>query len=107
MTKVNKGGLLMPPPKGPFKQNKVDGSGVLKQTAPKEIQDAADYWFGKKEEEARSKDNVKKAAESVLKLMEKAKITTVLVFNSTTQSKWRVNILQGAEKLKIEKNVTD
>lgn len=99
--------LLLETPEGKFSQDKVDGSGVLKETVSKEIQEAAEYWFGKKVEEARSKANVKKAGEDLLKLMEKEEKTAIVVFNSDLQRKVRVNILQGAEKLRIEKNIND
>lgn len=98
--------LLMDPPKGPFKQRSVDGKTTVKETVPKEMQDAAEYWFGKKAEEGRAKNNCKKAGEKLLKLMEAAKKTSIVVFNSDLQRKVRVNILQGAEKLKVEKNLS-
>lgn len=101
----SKDGLLMPPPKGPFKQKSVDGKTTVKETVPKKMQDAAEYWFGKKVEEARAKSNVKKAGEDLLKLMEADKRTSIVVFNSDIQRKVRINILQGAEKLKVEKNI--
>lgn len=97
---------LMPPPDGKFKQDKVDGSGTLRETTEPEIQEAAEYWFGKKVEEARAKDNAKKAGEKLLALMESAGKSSVIVFNSDLQKKVRVNILQGADKLRMEKNVT-
>jgi len=96
---------LLPPPDGKFKQDKIDGSGTLRETTEPEIQEAADYWFGKKVEEARAKDASKKAAEKVLALMESAGKTTVIVFNTEEQRKVRVNILQGADKLRVEKNI--
>lgn len=99
--------LLMKPPEGTFKQGKIDGSGTLRETASKEIQDAAEYWFGKKIEEGRAKDNAKKAGEKLLQLMEYEKKTSVLVFNSDLQKKVRVNIIEGAEKLRVEKNVSE
>lgn len=96
---------LMDPPKGGYKQDKVDGSGTLRETTEPEIQDAADYWFCKRVEEARAKDASKKAGEKVLALMESAGKTSVIVFNSEEQRKVRVNILQGADKLRVEKNI--
>jgi len=99
-------GLLLPPPDGTFKQDKVDGSGTLRETTEPEIQEATDYWFGKKIEEARAKDASKKAAEKVLALMESAGKSSVVVFNSEEQRKVRVNILLGADKLRVEKNIS-
>jgi len=101
-----KDGLLMPPPKGPFKQQSVDGKTTVKETVPKKMQDAAEYWFGKKVEEAWAKSKVKKAGEDLLKLMEADKRSTIVVFNSDMQRKVRINIMQGAERLKVEKNIS-
>ena len=103
--KDKKQGLLLPPPDGKFVQKSVDGKTTVKETVSKEIQDAAEYWFGKKVEEARAKDSSKKAGEKLLQLMEFDKKTSVLVFNSDLQKKVRVKIIEGAEKLRIEKNV--
>jgi hypothetical protein len=100
-----KQGTLPLPAGGKYKQQKVDGSGTLRETTEPEIQEAADYWFGKKVEEARAKDNSKKAGEKLLLLMESANKTSVIVFNSDLQKKVRVNILQGADKLKVEKEI--
>ena len=104
ISKTEQGVLI--PPGGPYKQDKVDGTGTLRETASKEVQEAADYWFGKKVEEARAKDNCKKAGEKLLQLMEYEKKTSVIVFNSEENRKVRVNILQGADKLRVEKNIS-
>ena len=102
-----KQGELALPKGGKMQQKTIDGKGIVKETTDPKIQDAGDYWFGKKVEEARSKANVKKAGEDLLKLMEKEEKTAIVVFNSDLQRKVRVNILQGAEKLRIEKNIND
>ena len=99
-------GNLLTPPDGTYKQDKIDGSGPLRETASAEIQEAADYWFGKRVEEARAKDNSKKAGEKLLQLLEFEKKTSVIVFNSEENRKVRVNILQGADKLRVEKNIS-
>ena len=52
-------GNLLAPPDCTYKQDKIDGSGPLRETASKDVQEAADYWFGKRVEEARAKDNSK------------------------------------------------
>lgn len=97
---------LLPPPAGKFEQKSIDGKTVIKETVSKDIQDAAEYWFGKKVEEGRAKDNAKKAGEKLLKLMEFEKKTSVLVYNSDLHRKVRINIIEGAEKLRVEKNVS-
>lgn len=97
---------LLTPSGDAYKQDKIDGSGTLRETASKEVQDAADYWFGKRVEEARAKDNSKKAGEKLLQLLEYEKKTSVIVFNSGENRKVRVNILQGADKLRVEKNIS-
>lgn len=98
---------LIPTPSGRFEQRTIDGKEVLKETVSKDIQDAADYWFLKKIEEGRAKDSAKKGGEKLLQAMEFEDKTSVLVFNSELQRKVRVQILQGAEKLRVEKNVTE
>lgn len=107
LDKVSGQPALLPPPEGKFSQQAIDGSSTLKETVSKDIQQAADYWFLKKTEEGRAKDNAKKGGEKLLKLMEYEQKTSVLVFNSELQRKVRVQILQGAEKLRVEKSVTE
>ena len=99
--------LLFKPPEEPFKQNKIDDSGPLKETTAKEIQEAADYWFAKKSAENRAKNDSKKAAESLLKEMELAKKTLVTVYDSEEKKKKVVSIRVGEEKLKVQNVTTD
>lgn len=94
--------LLLKPPAGPFKQNKIDGTGPLKETASKEIQEAADTWFCKKSAENKYKAESKKAAEKLLKLMEYEKKTMITVYDSEEKKKKVVTIRQGEEKLKVQ-----
>lgn len=102
-TGIEKGTLLMPPPADKYKQQSIDGKKTIKETAPKEIQEAAETWLFKKREEARAKDTTKKTGEKVLKLMEKAKLTDVVVFDQDLQCKQRILILQGVERLRVSK----
>lgn len=102
--KESKQKTLLPIPKGAYyTQKDITGTKALKETCSKEIQEQADYWFCKKAEEARAKDATKKAGEKLLQLMEYDKKTSIVVFDSEAQCKRRINILQGAEKLKVEK----
>lgn len=94
---------LMPPPDGEYKQKDITGTKDIRRTAPKAVQDAADYWFGKKVEFARAKNNAEKAAEDLLKVMEKHEVTMCTVFDSEAQCKKIVTIRMGEERLKVEK----
>jgi len=85
-----------------YEQKSVDGKETVKETCPKPLQDAADYLSGKKVEEARAKDNVKKAAEKLLDLMEKSEKTSIVYFDTERNCKRRVNIIEAAEKLKFQ-----
>lgn len=96
---------LLPPPDGKFKQDKVDGSGVLKETPSKEIQDRANNFFAAKTRESKAKADVKETAEKLLQQMEFEKKTVVLVYNDEEKRKDRIWVKQGEEKLKVEKNV--
>ena len=55
-TKGHDQGTLMEP-EGEYKQGAVDGSGTIKQTAPKHIQNAANDWFACKAKENLAKNN--------------------------------------------------
>lgn len=102
-TKGGKQGTLELPGKGEkYTQQTVDGKGTVRETCPKDLQDAADYLSGKKVEEARAKDNVKKAAEKLLELMDKAQKTSIVYFDTERNCKRRVNIIEAAEKLKFQ-----
>lgn len=99
----NEQGELKLPGKGDsYRQQSVDGKKTIKETCPKDLQDAADYLSGKKVEEARAKDNVKKAAEKLLELMEKAGKTNIVYFDTERNCKRRVQIIEAAEKLKFQ-----
>jgi hypothetical protein len=107
VAKENKGqDLLLPPPDGKFKQDKVDGSGVLKETVSKEIQAAADYFFAKKAEESTLKATLKSAVDKLIQAMDFEEKTSVVVYNSEERRKDRINLMHGEEKLKVEKNIT-
>jgi hypothetical protein len=89
---------------GKRKQQKIDGSGTLKETTPKDVQAAADVLFSKKADFACSKSNLEKAAEEMLAVMGKHKVTQVKVFDNEGYPK-RIIIRAGAEKLKVENTV--
>lgn len=98
-----KQGELNLPGKGEkYEQKSVDGKKTIRETCPKDLQDAADHLSGKKVEEARAKDNVKKAAEKLLDLMEKAGKTSIVYFDTERNCKRRVNIIEAQEKLKFQ-----
>jgi len=94
---------LLPPPAGPFKQKDITGKTNIKATASKQIQETAEYWFGKKRDLNIVKNRADVAAEKLTKLMDADKITSVVVFDSDLQKKVRVNLKQGAEKLSVSR----
>ena len=104
-TKEGKGkdGLLLPPPKGTFKQDKLDGSGTLKATAPKEVREACEHYFSKKEDFTCAKSNIEKAKEKILSTMRQAKITLVKVQDNDGVP--RTIQITAEEKLKIGKDL--
>ena len=100
-----KEGLLLPPPDGKFEQRSVDGKTIIKETVSKDIQEAANFYFAAKDQENKAKAKSKTAAEKLLQAMEFEKKTNVVVYNQEEKRKDRIQILQGEEKLKVEKNV--
>ncbi len=101
-TKTEQGNLDLPGKGESYKQGRIDGKGNVRETCPKALQDAADHLSGKKVEEARAKDNTKKAAEKLLELMDKAGKTSLVYFDTERNCKRRVNIIEAAEKLKFQ-----
>ena len=105
MTKPKeKQGTLMEPPKGKYKQQDITGTKVLKETTPKDVQDAAGYYFSKKKDFACAKSNVEKAANELLAVMGKHKITLAKVYDQDEGPK-RIVIKSGSERLKVENDV--
>ena len=98
-----KEGLLLATPKGTFKQDKVDGSGTLKATAPKEVREACEHFFSKREDLACAKSNEEKAREKILSTMRQAKITLVKVRDNNGVP--RTIQITAEEKLKIGKDL--
>ncbi len=89
-------------PKGEhYKQQRIDGKGVAKETTPKEIQDAGDNWLGAKANLAQAKGKLDKFAESFLKVLDKSGKTSVVIFDTDANCKRRVNIKKGAERLSV------
>lgn len=101
--KKSKQGTLLPPPAGIFKQSDITGTQTLKQTAPREVREACEHFFSKKEDFACAKSNIEKAKEKILSEMRKAKITLVSVKDNDGVP--RRIIICADEKLKIEKDI--
>ena len=101
MAKETKQGTLPIKPGDKYTQQKIDGSGTLKETTPKEIQTAADRFFLRKADFACAKSNVEKAASEMLASMGKHKMTQVKVYDQDRVPK-RIIIRSGEEKLKVE-----
>jgi len=100
------GTLEIPGAGDTYRQEKIDGSGTAKQTTPKKVQKAADYFFSKKADFACSKSNYDKAAEDLLKVMQDEKITQAKVYDADGYPR-RITVRQGAEKIKVEKDLND
>lgn len=96
-------GFLLPKPEGTFKQEKIDGSGTLKATAPKNVREACEHFFSKREDLACAKSNEEKAREKILTEMRKAKIALVKVTDNNGVP--RTIQITAEEKLKIGKDL--
>lgn len=92
---------LLPPP-DKLTQKDITGNEVIKQTAPKEVREACECYFSKKEDFNCAKSNLESAKERILSEMRKAKITLVCVKDNDGVPR-RIQIC-GEEKLKIEKD---
>lgn len=95
-------GKLPLPPGGKFKQQDITGTKTLKETAPKEVIEACEVFFSKKEDFACAQSNLDKAKERILSEMRKAKIMQVVVKDNGGIPR-RIHICAD-EKLKIEKS---
>lgn len=96
--------VLMSPPEGKYKQQDITGGKILKETTPREIQLAAEHFFSRKADHACAKSNMEKAANEVLALMGKHKMTMVHVYDQDAGPK-RITIKTGSERLKIENDI--
>ena len=85
-----------------YSQKDITGKGTLKETTPKEVQTAADRFFLRKADFACAKTNWDKAADELLAVMGKLKITQANVVDGEGYKK-RIVVKTGAEKLKVEK----
>ena len=101
--KETKQGQLVPPPDGQQRQADITGTKTLKQTPTKEVREACECYFSKKEDANLAKNNLDKAKERILSEMRKAKITLVTVKDNDGIPR-RVQIT-AEEKLKIEKDL--
>jgi len=97
-------GFILPPPSGKYKQQDITGTKILRESTPKEIQEAAEHFFAKKADYACSKSNMEKAANEILALMGKHKMTMVKVYDQDSGPK-RIIIKTGSEKLKVENDI--
>jgi len=93
---------LMDPPGGEYKQRDITDTTDIKRTAPKDIQEAAGYWFAKKEEFANAKNKVEDAAKDLLDKMDKKEMTMCTVYDDTNKRKVIITIRQGEERLKVK-----
>ena len=84
----------------------MDGSKTIKETTPREIQEAADVFFARKADMACLKSNLEKAANEVLAQMGKHKMTMCKVYDQDAGPK-RIIIKTGSEKIKVENDVND
>lgn len=101
-TKTKQGELTLPGKGGHYQQKGLDGK-VIKETVDPKIQEDGDYWLGKKYAAAKAKEVAEEAMEKFLTLMRSKKKTSVVIFDTEKNCKRRVNIVNGTEKLKLEK----
>lgn len=94
----------MEPPKGKYKQQDITGEKTLKETTQRDVQDAAGYFFSKKADFACAKNNVENAANELLAIMGKHKMTMAKVYDQDARSK-RIIIKTGGERLKVENDI--
>ena len=97
-------GTLMEPPKDKYKQQDITGTKVIKESTPKDVQDAAGYFFSKKKDLACAKSNAEKAANELLAVMGKHKMTMAKVYDQDAGPK-RIIIKSGEERLKVENDI--
>jgi len=96
------GALPMNGAKNPMKQKDITGETDLHKTPPLEVLHAADEFLKRKVEMNTAKTNTDKAAQSLLRVLERNKMTQVTVTDDM-KIKRRLVIRQGEEKLKVEK----
>ena len=90
--------------KNPMEQKDITGKATLHKTPPLEVLQAADFFMSKRLDLATAKGRADSAAESLLRLLTKHKMTQVTV-KDELQTLRRIVVRQGEEKLKIEKAV--
>jgi len=88
--------------KNPMKQKDITGENDLHKTPPLEVLYAADAFLKLKIDLANAKSKADKAANSLLRIMDKHKMTQITVTDDM-KVKRRLIIRQGEEKLKVEK----
>ena len=100
---VEKQTLLPLPKGGKFSQKDISGKNVLKETLDPKIQEAGNYWLGKKYHSVDAQEKEAKAATDFLKMLERLKKTSVVIFDSEKNCKRRVNVKQGSVHLSLTK----
>ena len=84
----------------PMKQKTIDDKAVLHQTPPKELLDAAGFYFSKKEALTTSKSNLERADEELKMTMRGLKIKTAIVKDNREATK-KITLCEGKARLKI------